>query len=189
MSEGVKMTIKKIMFISVCAFILNGCAGAYGEFYRQVSTAKVENKRIEPKTIVVPDIPSQDTLVKYKLKLLGYSSFVGGYNYETTLDCATAQGSNVGADLVVVVQPVLINSQTRLVPVYHSAEVKTSTETNSNGTYSGTWNSSRSYGEYSGKYKGSSTSTSTSTVEYTTNEYRTFNTYKFHALFLERQDK
>lgn len=166
--------------------MLSGCAGAYGEFYHQVSIAKVENKRIEPKTIVVPTTPTQDTLDKYKLKVLGYSSFVGGYNHETTLDCATTQGSEVGADLVVVTQPVLINSQSRLVPVYHTAQVNTSTQTNSNGIFSGSWNGSRSYGTYNGKYNGTSTSTSTSTIGYTTNEYQTFNTYKFHALFLER---
>lgn len=175
-----------LIFAMIFAYTLSGCAGAYGEFYHQVSIAKVENKRIEPKTIVVQTTPTKDTLDKYKLKLLGYSSFVGRYSIETTLDCATNQGSDVGADLVVVTQPVLINSQTRLVPVYHTAEVNTSTQTNSNGTFSGSWNGSKSYGTYDGRYNGSSTSTSTSTIEYTTNEYQTFNTYKFHALFLER---
>lgn len=187
--ERVYMKLKHFSMIFFITFTLSsllGCAGAYGEYYHKLNIAKVQNKRKEPKTIVVNELPTQDTINKYNLTLLGYSAFIGGYNSRTTLDCATSQGAEVGADLVVVLYPRELSTETRLVPVYHTANVNTTTKTNSNGTFNGSWNGNYSYGTYNGSYNGNSTSTSTSTIEYTTQEYRTFTTYKFHALYFER---
>jgi hypothetical protein len=173
------------LLVCIVSVTLSSCAGAYGEYYHAVSAPTVPNKHHEPKTIVVDVTPTSDTLVKYKLRLLGYSSFIGSFSNETTLDCAAAQGADVGADLVVVTKPTIISSDTRLVAIPHTATVSTNTQTTSSGVFGGTWSGS-SYGSYRGTYNGSSSTSSESTIEYTTNEYRTFTTYRFHALFLER---
>ncbi|MCK9428559.1 MAG: hypothetical protein M0R17_00940 [Candidatus Omnitrophica bacterium] len=177
------------LIIALFTTSLVGCAGAYGDFYHEVNIAKIPNKRKEPKTIVVNTLPTQDTVNKYNLTLLGYSAFIGGYSDRTTIDCATTQGENVGADLVVVMYPKELSSQTLLVPVYHTANVNTTTQTNNNGSFSGSWDSNYSYGTYNGNYNGNSTSSSTSTIEYYTNEYRTFIKYRFHALYFERNNQ
>lgn len=173
------------VLLSFTAGALSSCAGAYGEYYHTVSVARVPNKHAEPKAVVVAVTPPLDTLVKYNLRVLGYSAFIGSFSGETTLDCAVAQGADVGADIVVVTQPTVISSDTRLVSVPHTATVYTNTQTTTSGTFGGSWFGS-SYGTYNGNYSGSSSASSNSTVTYTTNEYRTFTTYRFHALFLER---
>ncbi|MCK9428563.1 MAG: hypothetical protein M0R17_00960 [Candidatus Omnitrophica bacterium] len=177
--------MKKILAFAVLILCLNtllGCAGAYGDYYHTINIAQIKNKNKMPNTIVVENTPyiDYDTLEKYNLRLLGYSAFIGYYNSNTTsIGCATEQGSEVDADLVIVTTPELINSTTRLVPIDHEATVNT----NSNTTYNGTiYGNNSSIG-----YSGNAYSNSRSTIQYTTDEYRTFNTYKFHAIYLERK--
>lgn len=174
---------KFLVFVIFITFIstLIGCAGAYGDYYHSINTALVKNKNKNPNTIVVENTPEidYDSLEKYNLRLLGYSAFIEYYNPNTTsIGCATEQGSEVDADLVIVTTPLLINSITRLVPIDHEATVNTNTNT----TYNGSIYGDNSYINYSWN----AYSNSRSTIQYTTNEYRTFNTYKFHAIYLER---
>lgn len=168
------------MVLAVCMCLLSGCAGAYGDYYHQVSIAVVKNKQATPELHIAQTTPyiNEDTLSKYGLHLLGYSSFVGYYNSNTTVSCAVEQGTNVDADIVIVTEPKLLNSVTRLVPVTHQATVTS----NNNSTYSGSvyGNNASIY------YNGQVHTQSDATIQYETNEYRTFNTYVFHALYLER---
>jgi len=121
--------------------ILFGCANGYKEFYKQASQATLESvasRRVTPpppSPIVERSGPSPsdsqqvlDVYAKRGYIMIGNSFFNSGRNESE--DSAIRQGQEVGADLVLILNPIYKGSVTSSVPI----STPTSTTSRSTGT-------------------------------------------------------
>src|SRR5207248_8766609 len=122
----------------VSVFLLCSCASGYSEFYKSTSGATPE-AIAKIRSGAPPKVPALDhtsgqpndvvaAYVRRGYALIGYSSFNTGHRESD--DGALSQGTKVGADLVVVVDPKYTGSITSSVPI----TTPTSTTSYSTGT-------------------------------------------------------
>jgi hypothetical protein len=166
------------LLIGVCT-ILSSCAGEYGEFYTKVANAPEQNIRAHktPEISFQNKLPEMDTLTKYGYTVLGYSIFQWTYHEaSTSKDNALAQGADVGADLIIALQPQIIGTEMVSVDVDKTATINTHTNSEGNGTVSGNGRHLSIWGQ--------SNSESQSTVHYTEQQNIQENRYQFGAVFL-----
>lgn len=166
---------------------LTGCGGKYAMHYVRIAEAK--SAKHWPEAVLVDSFPSADSVVKYGLHALGYSVFYEYNNDYPAVNDARINGKYVGADLVVILKPKMLGSETSLVEVPHVVNAYTESRSRTTADVSGTI--SRNYlpfATYSGQVSGTTNTETRTTIMYTTQEYRTFTKYLHGALFLKVND-
>lgn len=125
--------------IAACVASLVGCATGYKDFYKPVAGATPE-RIASTRTGPPPAVPSVEKVVSTDLQavadrytkrgygLIGYSSFNSGESQSD--EAAVKQGTDVKADLVVILNPRFTGSVTTAMPI----TVPTTTTSYSSGT-------------------------------------------------------
>jgi hypothetical protein len=133
------MKLNKSLVWLFTIFLLGGCASSYKEFYKSASPEFLQ--RVAARRVGIPPVVpiiertqltnSQTVLDAYTKRgyvMIGSSSFNSGG--PQTDDAAIQQAKEVGADIVLILNPKYTESETRAVPI----SIPTTTTSYSSGT-------------------------------------------------------